>query len=105
MRSAIIIIGVTIVLMACQKKSLPVISERMTEPTIPLSETVNTISNPEAGRIVFANRCSRCHGLPETNLYTTTRWGTILELMAPRARLSKNEKQDVMAYVTAHAKK
>lgn len=105
MRSAIIIIGVTIVLMACQKKSLPVISERITEPATFPSESVNAIPNPEAGRIVFTNRCGRCHGLPETTIYSGKRWSTILELMAPKARLSKNEKQDVMAYVTAHAKK
>lgn len=97
--------GFTIILMACQKKSLPVISERVMEPATPPSETVNAVPSLEAGRIIFNNRCSRCHGLPETTIYSGKRWGTILELMAPKARLSKNEKQDVMAYVTAYAKK
>ncbi|HEX7903287.1 MAG TPA: hypothetical protein VF487_05370 [Chitinophagaceae bacterium] len=61
MRSAIIIIGFTIVLIACQKKSLPVISERTIEPATPPSATVNAIPNPVAGRIVF-NKLSRLTG-------------------------------------------
>lgn len=104
-RAAISIITAVVILMACHKRSIPVITERTTEPAKPQTEIIRTIPDAEAGRIVFMNCCGRCHGLPETNVYTAKRWETILILMAPRARLTKNEMQDVMAHIHMHSKK
>ncbi len=93
-----------VIIAACHKKSVPVITARTSEPEAPKTETINSAPDAEAGKIVFSVRCHRCHGLPEPNQYTEKRWETILALMGPGARLTKGELQDVMAYVKANAK-
>lgn len=89
---------------ACTRKGIPVISDRKTEPNYPVVDSVQFAPDAEAGKIIYQRRCSRCHGLPEVDLYTSKRWETILVLMGPRARLDKNEMRNVFAYVKLHAR-
>ena len=90
-------------LLACQKKSLPVITERTATISIPKLDTANLVPDPESGRMLFANRCDKCHGLPTPVQFTEKKWETIIALMAPRARLNNQEIVDVLAFVKAHA--
>ena len=92
------------VLVACHKKSVPVITARSTEPVFTSPDTLHSAPDMEAGRLVFTNRCGSCHGLPETEKYTVKRWETIMVSMAPRARLDKMQAANVSAYVRSHAK-
>jgi hypothetical protein len=96
---------VMIVILSCQKKSMPVISDRSTKPEASKPDTGIVIADTERGRIVFANRCGRCHGLPEPILYSVKRWETIMDNMASRARLSKADRVHVTAWVNLNAKK
>jgi hypothetical protein len=59
----------------------------------------------DRGKMVFTNRCGRCHGLPEPGLYSIDRWETIMASMAPKARLSKADRVHVTAWAQANAKK
>lgn len=95
---------VLIVLLSCQKKAVPVITTRTIEPSVPKLEE---FSAPDllAGKQLFTNRCGRCHGLPDPVQYTVKRWETIMVLMAPRAKLSKQEQVHVTAWVKENAAK
>lgn len=93
-----------IIFLSCQKKTVPVITARTTEPSAPKTEE---LSAPDllAGKLLFTNRCGRCHGLPEPVQYSAKRWETIMAVMAPKAKLSKQEQVHVTAWVKEHAAK
>ena len=91
------------ILIACQKKSLPVITQRDSSRPLRGNDTTAWVVDVSVGRNVFNNRCGRCHGLPSTDQYTSQKWDTIITLMAPRARLSGEQEFNVRAYVKANA--
>ena len=85
---------------------MPVITERKTQPvklftSIPSASTITP--DTLIGKIVFTNRCGRCHGLPELNQFTSKRWDGILSYMIPRARLTDEQGIHVTAYLKANA--
>ncbi len=66
----------------------------------------STTSSPEVmGQSTFNAKCGKCHGLKPTTDYTADRWVSIMQVMAPKARLTDAEKENVLAYVKANAKK
>ncbi len=75
--------------------------------TVPATtEPVAAAKSPEMlGQSTFTAKCGRCHGLKNTADYTAERWVGIMESMAPKAHLDDTEKQNVLAYVKANAKK
>ncbi len=104
-----IITTLILVLAACQKKALPVITERKTEPPAkinskyPPKETV--APDTLAGKRIFISRCGRCHALPEMKQFSMERWDDILPVMFPRARMNNEEALHVRAYLLANAAK
>ncbi len=63
-------------------------------------------SSPEMlGQATFNTKCGRCHGLKVTSDYTTDRWVSIMQVMAQKAQLSDVEKENVLSFVKANAKK
>jgi hypothetical protein len=89
--------------MACQKKGLPVISSRPAETPAEMRPVSDIKPDTLAGRTIFMNRCGRCHDLPKPDQYTAQRWQGILSYMIPRARLDQEQGIHVTAYLTAHA--
>ena len=85
------------------------ITERKYEPsktTITSNPSpVTIVADTATGKIVFINRCRKCHELPDPVQYTTQRWDGILSYMIPRARLSNEQAVHVTAYVKANAQK
>lgn len=110
MRSVVIICLILILtFIACQKKTVPVITERKTDPPAKIGSIyppAGTVAPDTAeGRAVFIERCGRCHGLPDPVQFNAVRWESILELMIPRARIDKEIAVHVRAYVLANAAK
>jgi len=63
-------------------------------------------SSPEVlGQSTFNTKCGRCHGLKVTSDYTADRWVSIMQVMAGKAGLTATEKENVLAYVKANAKR
>lgn len=56
------------------------------------------------GKSVFREKCAKCHGyrIPET--HTAEQWPKIIDRMAKKAKLTEDQKSDVLAFVTKHAK-
>jgi len=66
----------------------------------------STTKTPEMlGQSTFNAKCGKCHGLKVTTDYTADRWVSIMQVMAGKANLSDTEKENVLAYVKANAKK
>ena len=119
-KSLFLSLMVTVVIIACSRKTVatkeePVIPQRdatitpiinnNTSPLVTSSTVATDASTIALGKTVFEARCGRCHGLKDVSAYTEQRWDGILRTMAPRARLSETEIQQVAAYVKANAKK
>lgn len=90
---------------ACQKKTLPNITTRTTEPAKPVSIVADVMPDVAKGKIIFSNRCGRCHDLPDPVQYTSPGWDGILKSMIPRARLDKEQEIHVTAYINANCSK
>jgi mono/diheme cytochrome c family protein len=57
------------------------------------------------GQSTFNVKCGTCHGLKVTTDYTVDRWISVMQVMALKAHLTEGEKENVLAYVKANAKK
>ena len=93
-------------LFACQRKAIPVITERKDAPSpkpVLVKETI--VADTAAGRQIFMARCGRCHGLPDPIQYTAKRWETILASMIPRSRINKEQALHLTAFVNTNADK
>ena len=84
---------------ACQQKALPTITTRTTEPSKPVIIAVDVKPDAAIGKIIFTNRCGRCHALPDPVQFTAQRWDGILARMIPRARLDKEQEIHVTAFI------
>lgn len=95
-----------IVLIACHKKAVPTFSTR----SIDINETAKSTKNNkpvdlESGKNTFTARCNRCHDLPDPVKYNAQRWDIVLSIMIPRAKLTKEESDNVTAYLKANCSK
>ena len=57
-------------------------------------------NNLVQGKQIFENSCSKCHDLPKPAQYSSTEWVKIMNAMAPKAKLSKEQHQLVFNYVS-----
>jgi hypothetical protein len=93
-----------IITTACHKKAVPTFSTR----SIDITETAKKNNRPpdlESGKNTFTARCNRCHDLPDPAKYNTQRWDVLLSIMVPRARLTREEADNVTAYLKANCAK
>jgi hypothetical protein len=93
-----------IFVIACAKKTMPVISDRTNVPPPPESPVANVKPDLVIGQRVFTNQCGKCHDLPEPAKYNSERWDGILRTMIPRSGISRVNEVHVTAYVKANAK-
>lgn len=96
---------ILLLLAACSKKAIPVITARTSEPPPPQKKMVDVKPDMAMGKVIFTNRCGRCHDLPMPDQYTAQRWEGILSYMIPRARLTDEQTVHVTAYLKTNAAK
>lgn len=87
---------VAIVLVGCAKGLNPNDTEKV--------EAAFSKYESSEGKTIFREKCAKCHGyrLPETR--TAERWPGIIDRMAKKAKLTDDQKQSVLAFVTKQAK-
>ncbi len=95
------------IVLACQKKSVPVIADR--EAPLPQKTgwayppTANVKPDTARGSKLYTMSCKRCHELPAPEKFTQRVWDGYLSSMFPRTRLNMEEAFHVRAYVMAYA--
>jgi mono/diheme cytochrome c family protein len=108
MKLLLSIILVTLIIISCQHRSVPVITERNAAPPVKQNSIYPPVANVAAdtikGKALFQNSCSRCHTLPLVSLYNQKIWDGYLSSMFPRTRLSTENAYHVRAYILANAK-
>ena len=89
---------------ACTPKASP----STTEATIPdakdLSSSETTLA---AGQVLFTTKCTKCHKAKDEAVasHTYEELRPVLASMVKKAKLNRDEIEQVSAYVLAHAKK
>jgi len=99
-----LIVAVAII-QACQKKGIPTIADRTTDPPRPESPVANVKHDLVIAQGEFTSQCGKCHDLPEPAKFTAERWDGILRTMIPRAGINRVQEVHVTAYIKANAAK
>jgi mono/diheme cytochrome c family protein len=86
-----------IIATACHKKAAP----SAAVPAAPAPDAALV----EAGKNVYATKCTKCHAAKVVENYTAEKWVGILASMIPKAKLDDTESAQVTAFVNAGAKK
>src|SRR3954466_2396898 len=58
-----------------------------------------------AGQKLFLSRCARCHQLPRAAAHTPEQWSRIVPKMAKRSGLKPDQRDAVIAYLSALGRK
>jgi mono/diheme cytochrome c family protein len=75
------------------------------QPTAPTAPTVpNKPSDEEMGKNVYTTKCGKCHALKNVGSFTYTQWEGILKSMVPKAKLTADEENQVVAYIKSNSK-
>ncbi len=90
------IIG-TALLVSCSKKLAPVEVEEVSE----VVEVVSLNSNQLAGKAIYEAKCGKCHKLYNVSDYSKEQWPNILEQMQPKAKITDDQKAQVLDYIVA----
>ena len=92
-------------LIACQKKSLPVITGRPRVTTVAANDSISVVPDISRGKQLFSVRCARCHDAPDPVKYSQAKWDSVLLVMMPRARLNREQQIHVTEYVKSASAK
>lgn len=89
-KNIIILLASTLATLSCTNQGKPVKSE-------PMSDGLKIAQ----GKTIFENSCGRCHDLPEPKEYTDQQWIPIVNAMAPKSKLSKEQGEMVYLYLAS----
>lgn len=67
-------------------------------------DTVAWSADPATGKALFEKRCVVCHKLPDPDQPPSVGWEQQLDLMAPLARLEKDQKANILDYLLSHSR-
>ena len=76
---------------------------RLPEPTALHASHVPGVSVAQLseGRRVYVARCGGCHNLYSPDRYGEAAWERAVDKMAPKAKLTARQREDVLAYLLA----
>jgi cytochrome c5 len=88
-----------IIFTACSHKSTPTAAK--TPQQAPAQFNMMTAAAPSVveGEKTYNAKCGKCHDLKKTTAYTANEWKPIMNSMAVKAKLTADEKANVIAYV------
>ena len=94
---------------ACHKKSVPAATTKAETPAEIKPAPVESKGKLNMGYLAegkktYEANCGRCHSLKNPEDYSQEGWVKWVDRMAPKARLTEDEKAHVLAYVRMNAK-
>lgn len=69
-------------------------------PTVENTANKANVEELQKGRALYINKCSSCHALYLPEKYNKTEWTKWVNRMAPKAKITNEEKELIQAYVT-----
>ncbi|MDB5228788.1 MAG: hypothetical protein JWN78_2981 [Bacteroidota bacterium] len=100
MKKFIVLFSISFIVFACSHKTTSSTSSSVEKTS---SATVSHTQFME-GKAVFEANCQKCHKLKEPADHTPEQWSKILDKMAPKAKLTDEQKQQVFNFVSVNAK-
>lgn len=102
MKKIITISFLSLIIFACSKKTVGTIAA--TEETTKTES--KTVSHEAflAGKTIYDARCGKCHKLHDPERGTMEQWDKWLDKMAPKAKLTDEEKLQVRNFISVNAK-
>lgn len=91
MKVYITLFAAGILLIACAPKNVEAVTEEV------VTEVQD--SNVEEGKMLYSQKCGKCHDLKVIDNYTKDQWANILPKMGVKAKLTDAEYAQVNAYV------
>jgi len=113
MKKVLTLCIVSLLIYACTHKTASTIKKAEEVKTSVNSETAAvektesaTVTNEQflAGKAVYSAKCGNCHNLKEPSRGNMAQWTKWIDRMAPKAKLTEDEKAQVTAYVSVNAK-
>jgi cytochrome c5 len=91
----------SLIVFACSKKTASTVAK--TEVSVKTESA--TVSNAQylAGKVVYEAKCGKCHKLHSPDRGNMEQWTKWIGRMAPKAKLTEEEKQLVTDYVSVNA--
>lgn len=53
------------------------------------------------GKTLYESNCGKCHNLPEVTNFNDEKWKSVINWMAPKAKLTAQQSEMVFSYVTS----
>lgn len=103
MRKLIILSILSIAVFACSRKTSSSTAKTET-PAAKISAEAATAVTMEQKHALYAASCVRCHKLVEPSKFTKEEWVGWLDKMAPKAKITPEQKAQIYDYVAANAK-
>lgn len=89
---------------ACSRKTIPTAENNLQENTTHTLSAADSVTLVK-GKVVYINRCGRCHNLKPVQKYTAKEWSPVLQIMIHKARLNAIDSLSVTQYVLINAAK
>lgn len=101
MKKLITIVIISLVVFACSHKT----TSTTTKTATAMKTESATVTNAQylEGKTVYEAKCGRCHKLFSPDKGNMTQWTKWLNAMAPKAKLTDEEKQMVTNYISVNA--
>ena len=106
MKKIITISILSLIIFACSHKTSTTVSktEEATTPSPKISAEAAAAVTMETKGALYAASCVRCHKLVEPSKFTKDEWVGWLDKMAPKAKITPEQKAQIYDYVSANAK-
>lgn len=102
MKAVFFVLLLVLVLLACRQQNIIISNPVKAETEKQVDNAVAASASKselEQGRIIYTNRCNRCHNLKPIANFSDEEWKGLLADMIPRAKLTDAEGNLVRNYV------
>lgn len=108
-KNILFILIISLIISSCSTRTTTTIMEQNKETIEIATDTVKQLSPTElafleAGKIVHEYKCERCHEIHTPETFTKTEWTYWVNEMAPKAKLTEDEKHQLETYLHHYAK-
>ena len=102
MKKIITISILSLIVFACSHKTASTVAKTEIAKEKTSSATVSN-AQFSAGKTIYEAKCGNCHKLKDPAKGNMTQWTKWIDRMAPKAKLTDEEKQQVTDYISVNA--